>query len=119
MLFLLWDNESRYGQLFEDLRKEAFVGRYRYPETSNRAYELLMSNSSQFDGNIPREGRKMFRSERIRGGRTRIMFIQARITGDKGGHSSTPVSNLLQVDSFPRVRFTVIQEHGVIFMPLL
>ena len=28
MLFLLWSDKSRYGQLFENMRKEAFVVRY-------------------------------------------------------------------------------------------
>ena len=38
-MFLLRADESRYGQLFEDMRKAAFVGRYEYPETINGEYE--------------------------------------------------------------------------------
>ena len=33
MLFFLQADESRYGQLFEDMRKADSVGRYKYPET--------------------------------------------------------------------------------------
>ena len=39
MLFLLQADEYRYGQLFEAMRKAAFVGRDEYPETINVAYE--------------------------------------------------------------------------------
>ena len=38
MLFLLRADEYRYGQLFEDMRKAAFLGRNEYPEMINGAY---------------------------------------------------------------------------------
>ena len=41
MLFLLQSDESRYGKLFEELRKAAFVGRDEYPENVHEAYLLL------------------------------------------------------------------------------
>ena len=52
MLFLLRDGESRYGKLFEYLRKAYFVERYKYTETINGAYELLVRTSRQFGGII-------------------------------------------------------------------
>ena len=42
MIFWLRDDESIYGELFERLRKSAFVGRYEYPETIDGTYELLV-----------------------------------------------------------------------------
>ena len=38
VFFLLRADESRYGQLFEDMRKADFVGRDEHPETINGAY---------------------------------------------------------------------------------
>ena len=35
MVFLLWDDESIYGKIFEDLRKADFVIIDEYPETVN------------------------------------------------------------------------------------
>ena len=54
MLFLLRAYESRYGQLFEDLRRASFVGGYEYPQMINGEYELLVCTSSQFGGSILR-----------------------------------------------------------------
>ena len=45
MLILLREDESRYGQLFEDQRKSYFKGRDEYPETINGAYELFVCTS--------------------------------------------------------------------------
>ena len=57
-MFLLQAGEYRYVQIFEDLRKVAFVGRYEYPEEINGAYELLVRSSRQFGGIILRGERK-------------------------------------------------------------
>ena len=38
MWLLLREYESRYGQLYEDMRKADFVGRDEHPETINGAY---------------------------------------------------------------------------------
>ena len=61
-MFLLQADKSRYGQLFEDMRKLAFVGRYEYPEAINGSYELLVHTSRQFGGRIIRRGRRSFRN---------------------------------------------------------
>ena len=52
MLFLIRVDEYRYGKLFEELRKSAFVGRDGYLETINGANELLVRTSRQFFGII-------------------------------------------------------------------
>ena len=38
MLFFLREYESRYGQLFQDMRKSYFVGIYQHPGTINGSY---------------------------------------------------------------------------------
>ena len=48
-------------QIFENLSKAAFVVRYKYNETINRAYELLVRTSRHFGGSILRGGRQSFR----------------------------------------------------------
>ena len=78
MLFLLRADESRYVQLFEELSKSAFIGIHEYPYMVNGACDLLVRTSRKFGGIILRVGRQNFRSERRRGGRTSIIFTQAR-----------------------------------------
>ena len=58
MFFFIWADEYRYGKIFEDTRKEYFVGRDEYTETVNRAYELLVRTSSQFGGSVIMGGRE-------------------------------------------------------------
>ena len=94
MFFFIWADEYRYGKIFEDTRKEYFVGRDEYTETVNGAYELLVLDSSQFGGIILRGGRRNFRSERRCGGKTSAMFTQGIGRGKRGGISSTPGINL-------------------------
>ena len=48
MLFLLRADESRYGQIFENMSKSAFSGRDEYHEMANGAYSLLVHTSIQF-----------------------------------------------------------------------
>ena len=93
---MLRSDESRYGQLFEDMRKVDFVGRDEYPKTINGAYELSVRTSSQFGGRIIRGGRRNFRNERGNGGRTIVMFTQT--IGDRGEYESTPGINSPQGD---------------------
>ena len=57
---MLWGDESRYGELFEDLRKAYFLGD-EYTEMVNGSYELLVRTSSQFGGSILRRVRLNFR----------------------------------------------------------
>ena len=76
MLFLLWADESIYGQLFEDRRKSYFGGRDEYNEMVNGAYEILVCTSRKYDGSIPRGVICNFRSKRSCDGRTSVMFTQ-------------------------------------------
>ena len=78
MLFLLQADESRYGQLFEELSKADPVGRDEYSETVKGAYELLVRTSRHFGGIILKGGRRNYKSERRCGGITSIMFMQSR-----------------------------------------
>ena len=57
------------------------------------AYELLVRTSRKFGGIILRGGRQVFRNERGRGGRTRVMFTQTRGRGDRDERKSTPGKN--------------------------
>ena len=59
MLFLLRANKYIYGQIFEDMRKSDFVGRYEYPRIIKGGYGLLVCTSSQFGGSILRRGRRV------------------------------------------------------------
>lgn len=78
MLFFLWADESRYGYIFQYLRKAYFLGRDEYSEIINGAYELLLFTSSQLVVSILSGGRQHFRNERGCGGRTSVMFTQTR-----------------------------------------
>ena len=60
VFFLLRADESRYEQLFEDMRKADFVGRDEYPEIVNEVYELFVFNSRQFSVIIMRRERCNF-----------------------------------------------------------
>ena len=101
ILFLIRVDDYKYVKLFEDIIKADFVGRDEYPETLNGAYELLVSTSSQFGGIILSRGRRNFRSEHGRVGRTSVLFKQAIGISDQGGHSSTPGSSSTQRDTVP------------------
>ena len=94
MLFLVWADKSRYRRLFENRRKEGFVGRNEYPETINRAYKLLVHTSRPFGGSIIKGGRQFFINERGHGDRTSVMFIETR--GDQGEPKHTSGSNSSQ-----------------------
>ena len=91
MLFLLPVDESRYRRLFEDMRKEDFLGRDEYPEMVNGAYELLVHTSIKFGESILKGGRRNFRKGCVYGGRTSVMITQTR--GYQGGRKSTSGSN--------------------------
>ena len=47
MSFLLWSDESHYGDLVEDLKTGLFQGRDEYPLTVTEAYKLLMRTSKE------------------------------------------------------------------------
>ena len=61
-----------------------------------------MRDSRQFCVSILKRGRKTFRSEHGRGGRTNVMFTQTRIRGDQAERKSTPGINSSQGDPVPR-----------------
>ena len=61
VLFLLRANKYIYGQLFEDMRKSEFVGRYECPRIIKGGYKLSVCTSSQFGGSILRRVRLNFR----------------------------------------------------------
>ena len=42
MCFILREDEKRYGDLLEELRKGVYRGRDEYPNTVSDAYELLL-----------------------------------------------------------------------------
>ena len=64
---------------------------------------FFVRTSRQFCGIIIRRGEKKVRSERGRGGRTRVIFKKARGRDNQGGHISTPVINLHQGDPMPGI----------------
>ena len=101
VLFFLREDESRYGQLFEDLIKADFVGRDEYPKTINGAYEVLLRTSRQFGGIILRGRRSNFTNERRHGGRKSGMFTQTKGRYKRGECESTPRRNSSQVDPVP------------------
>ena len=59
VLFLLRANKYIYGQLYEDMKKLEFAGRYEYPGIIKGGYELSVRTSSQFHGSILRRGRRV------------------------------------------------------------
>jgi len=42
MCFLLCADETRYGELLEELKKEVYKGKDEYPKTIVDSYELLI-----------------------------------------------------------------------------
>ena len=79
VLFLRRADESRYGQLIEDLMKADFLGRYEYPEMMNGAYELFVRTSRQFNGSNLRGGSQNFGNRCGHGGRTSVMFTKNKM----------------------------------------
>ena len=45
MCFILWEDETRYGDLLEKLKKGVYRGRNKYPNTMYDPYELLLWTS--------------------------------------------------------------------------
>ena len=74
MCFLIRSDESRYGDLIEDLKKGVLRERDEYPTTVIAAYELLMRTSEQV-GVVQR--RTPRQSSRFRNGRNNFSFAQS------------------------------------------
>ena len=72
-MFLLRYDESRYGELIEDLKKVFFQERDEYPTTVIPAYKLLIRTSKKIgfvQRRIPRQ------VSRFRNGRSNFSFLQ-------------------------------------------
>ena len=83
MCFILREDEIRYGDILEELRKGVYRGRDEYPTTVPEAHKLLLRTSQKIGYNQRRTGQSCHRT-RTGGKGEGFMFAQQGGRGGRG-----------------------------------